>query len=355
MFARWSTLLMLPLVLGLVAGCGGTTSTQAKAKPKNADDSASTPADPETKTDDEMSTPELPEDKLISPFESGPRAKATKNSLGMKMMVIPAGEFTMGGYFHERDAKRREDEFPEHTVKITKPFAISATEVTVAQFAQFCDEAKYKTLAETNGSGGEIQVGGNEPASQQRSVSWRSPGFEQTKYNPAVLVSYSDALAFCDWLGKKEGATYRLPTEAEWEYACRAVDPIWKQQTLWSFGDEYPIVDDYAWVNSSGGKGTHPVGKKKPNDFGLYDMHGNAGEWVSDWYDATYYANSPEADPSGPKTGDFRIIRGGDWTSHHWDTMSGRRRPVRPDYRSNVVGFRVVRDEGGKASSTASQ
>ena len=122
-------------------------------------------------------------------------------------------------------------------------------------------------------------------------------GFEQTDEHPVVNVSWNDALAFCRWLSKKEGKICRLPTEAEWEYACRA-----GSTTRYCFGDDASDLGEYAWYGANSDRKTHPVGTKKPNAWGLYDMHGNAWEWCADGYDAEYYEKSPTDDPTGPAT-----------------------------------------------------
>jgi formylglycine-generating enzyme required for sulfatase activity len=120
-----------------------------------------------------------------------------------------------------------------------------------------------------------------------------------------VHVCWLDAKAFCDWLSKKEGKAYRLPTEAEWEYACRA-----GSTGDFCFGDDEARLGEYAWYKANSDDTTHPVGQKKPNAWGLYDMHGNVVEWCQDWYDYAYYASSPAEDPKGPS--DEEILHGGD-------------------------------------------
>lgn len=131
----------------------------------------------------------------------------------------------------------------------------------------------------------------------------------QTDDHPVVHVSWNDAKAFCDWLSKKTGRTVRFPTEAEWEYACRA-----GSTGKWCFGDDERAVRDYAWYGADSGMQTRPAGQKKPNAWGLYDMHGNVWELVSDWYDEGYYARSPRENPTGPDTGNMRVRRGDSWT-----------------------------------------
>ena len=129
---------------------------------------------------------------------------------------------------------------------------------------------------------------------------------------PAVYVSWDDAAAFCKKLSAMEGRTYRLPTEAEWEYACRG-----GTQTAFSFGDDEADLEKYAWFSANAYKTkekyAHRIAQKRPNSFGLYDMHGNVWEWCRDGYDAKYYAAAPDQDPPGPSSGAFRVLRGGSW------------------------------------------
>ena len=194
------------------------------------------------------------------------------NSIGMKMVLIPAGEFTMGS----NDNEDSDDEKPPHRVRITKPFYLGQFHVTVGQFRQFVEQSGYT------------------PSVLVAGVSWKTAFPSQPDDCPVVNVSWNDAQAFCDWLSKKEGKAYRLPTEAEWEYACLA-----GTQAKWSFGDDGGKLGDYAWFSGNSRFHTHPVGQKKPNAWGLYDMLGNACEWCADWYDKGYYASSPVEYPVG--------------------------------------------------------
>jgi sulfatase modifying factor 1 len=164
---------------------------------------------------------------------------------------------------------------------------------------------------------------------------------------PATCVSWNDAVAYCKKLSEKEGKTYRLPTEAEWEYACRA-----GTETAWSFGDDEKELGDYAWYKENawelGEKYAHQVGLKKPNAFGLYDMHGNVSEWCHDYFSKVYYKQSPAQDPPGPASGSYRVLRGGSWNDFHPS------RYTRSAYRQKVTtlmtlsnfrcGFRLVRE-----------
>ena len=239
------------------------------------------------------------------------------NSIGMKMVLIPAGEFMMGS--PDSDEKAEDDEKPQHRVRITKPFCLAAHEVTVGQFRAFVDATGYKTQAETFGE----------------DSNWRNPGFEQKDEHPVVCVSWNDAVAFCEWLSRKEGKTCRLPSEAEWEYACRS-----GSTTRWCFGDSETEVKEYAWYR---GKSTTVVGRKLPNGFGLFDMHGNACEWCSDWYSRDYYDGSPVDEPRGPSDGASRVLRGGSFFYHPWFVRSAHRNWYQPTYRSYFIGFRPAR------------
>ncbi|MEI8376521.1 MAG: SUMF1/EgtB/PvdO family nonheme iron enzyme, partial [Planctomycetota bacterium] len=193
------------------------------------------------------------------------------------------------------------------------------------------------------------------PAISVPGIAGRNAGFEQTDEHPVVNVSWNDAVAFCEWLSKKEKKTYRLPTEAEWEYACRA-----GTTTRYSSGDDPETLakvgnvadatakaqfPDLTWTikASDGYVFTSPVGSFQPNAFGLYDMHGNAWQWCADWYGEDYYAKSPADDPSGPTTGSGRVLRGGGWYGRAGSCRSAHRDRITPEIRSNSLGFRVSR------------
>ena len=159
-------------------------------------------------------------------------------------------------------------EVPVHKVRVS-PFHLARYEVTVGQFRQFTTDAGYQTQAEADGKGG----WGYDPATgicsgRHAKFNWREPGFPQTDDHPVLNVTWNDAVAFCDWLSRKEGYTYRLPTEAEWEYACRA-----GSVTKYGYGDSASVLGDYAWYGDNSRDRTHPVGQKQPNRWGLYDMH----------------------------------------------------------------------------------
>jgi sulfatase modifying factor 1 len=239
----------------------------------------------------------------------------------MTFKGIPAGTFTMGS--PESEAGREDDE-SQHQVTISKPFYMQTTEVTRGQWKA---------------------VMGTEP--------WKGEKYVKEGANyAATYVSWDDAVAYCKKLSEKEGKTYRLPTEAEWEYACRA-----GTETRWSFGDDEKVLGDYAWYNENAydivsERYAHQVGLKKPNAFGLYDMHGNVLEWCHDYYEVDYYKQSPENDPAGgkgsayPSSGSNRVMRGGSFYNHPaTHTRSARRHKSFPDKGSLPRhGFRVVRE-----------
>jgi formylglycine-generating enzyme required for sulfatase activity len=220
------------------------------------------------------------------------------NSIGIEMKLIPAGSFSMG------DASGASDENP-HPVTLTRPFYIGVHEVTSAQWER---------------------VMGGVPST------WKGAD------HPVVNVNWGDAMEFCRRLSalpeeKAAGRVYRLPTEAEWEYACRA--GTW---TRFSFGDDERLLGEYGWFERNSGGATHPVGKKKPNAWGLYDMHGNVWEWCSDWFGP----DGAATDPQGPSVGSNRVRRGGSWLKSALHCRSAYRFGVSPGTRSSDLGFRLA-------------
>lgn len=337
---------------------------------------------------------------VLAAVVTAPPATET-NTLGMKLVRLPAGEFRIG--LHSDHDLRMKHPFstlagdggdiekPSHLVRLTRPFAIASTEITVGQFRKFVAATGYRTDAEKSGKGAAVYDSTPKDYTDRfrpkPDATWKSPGFEQTDSHPVTCVSWRDAVAFCEWLSKKENATYRLPTEAEWEYACRA-----GTETLYSFGDreddaythgnvadetlekQYPGQvsrqrADYRG-KSDGFAFTAPVGTFKPNPWGLFDTHGNVWEWCSDrFHDREYRDRATKAaaeqsapkrrvrpedaviiDPKGPEMtkqhefGDWRSMRGGSW----FVAPAG----CRCDYRGfaeardafSHVGFRVVKE-----------
>jgi formylglycine-generating enzyme required for sulfatase activity len=216
------------------------------------------------------------------------------NGVDLKLVRIPAGEFLMGSPPDE--LWRREHEGPQHLVRLTKPFYIGVYEVTQSQW----EAVTGVKFAIVNNKG----VG-----------SARVPGF--TGPDRHVGATWEGAEDFCRKMSQKTGRTVRLPTEAQWEYACRA-----GSATAWCFGDYCGALGRYAVFDNQGygvieeDSGPQDVGRKRPNVWGLYDMHGNASELVRDWYSDTYYKDSPTDDPTGPTSGIYRVRRGGSWCSH---------------------------------------
>ena len=246
-----------------------------------------------------------------------PDGKSFTNTFGMEFRWIEPGTFQMGSSDSDKDAL--DDERPQHEVEITKGYYLGTYPVTRGQFAAFVKDAGYQT----DGGGGE------NPFTE----------YNQTDNDPVVWVSWNDAQAFCVWLSKKEGKSYELPTEAEWEYACRA-----GSKSAYFFGDDARDLGDYAWFEGNAEGHTHPVGGgKKANPWGLYDMGGNVWQWCADYYDKDYYAKRNKKDPKNDKDSDRRILRGGSWINFARTCRSANRfyvyNPANPDH---VNGFRVV-------------
>jgi len=245
------------------------------------------------------------------------------NNVKMRLVLIPAGKFMMGSPATE--VGRGGDEGPQHEVTISKPFYMGVLEVTQEQY--------------------EAVMGVN-PSS-----------FKGAK-NPVENVSWDDAVEFCKKLSARTGKTVRLPTEAQWEYACRAGtitafhtgDALKPGQANADFTQpSNPGVLDriMAWLGMSSAKKTlqtTPAGSFSPNGLGLYDMHGNIWEWCSDWYGEDYYANSPKTDPQGPDSGSYRVLRGGSWSLSPQFCRSALRTRYTPDFRIYYIGFRVAVD-----------
>jgi formylglycine-generating enzyme required for sulfatase activity len=197
-------------------------------------------------------------------------------------------------------------------------------------------EARYKTDAETDGRGSIGRVGLTMKFEQSPIYTWQNPSFTQTDADPVVNVSWNDAVKFCEWLSQKEKKTYGLPTEAQWEYACRA-----STTTAYSFGDDSQMLGDYAWYKDNSKIGTHPVGGKQPNPWGLFDMHGNVVQWCADYYDAKFYQKSPNKDPENITENRARICRGGSWYDEKASCRAAHRGGDLPNGRNYYTGFRV--------------
>jgi formylglycine-generating enzyme required for sulfatase activity len=253
----------------------------------------------------------------VAPFEAG-QAKEyqeqTAQALGvsidkaidlgagvrMEFVLIPAGEFDMGSPSSEQN--RDEDEGPVHRVKISKPFYMGKFPVTQEQY---------------------------------KAITGKKPSDFSGKHLPVEGVPWGDAVQFCEKVSQRNGKTYRLPTEAEWEYACRA-----GTQARFCFGDDESSLDAYAWYDDNSDYKTHPVGQKQANAFDLYDMHGNVWEWCSDWYGD--YNSYSQSNPTGPSSGRFRVLRGGSWYNHARCCRVSYRNNFNPGHRDYDYGFRLV-------------
>ena len=229
-------------------------------------------------------------------LKAGQMRSVDLGGVKLEMVWIPPGTFTMGSPSIEQ---YRDDDERQHQVTLTKGFWLGKTEVTQEQW--------------------ETVMGSN-------------PSNFKGGRNPVEQVSWNDAQDFC----KKAGNGLRLPTEAEWEYACRA-----GSAAAYCFGDSVSGLGDYVWYNYNSGSKTHPVGGKKPNAWGLYDMHGNVWEWCEDWYDEDYYASSPREDPCNSTAGPYRVVRGGSWNLISWICRSAFRYRYFPAYWYYFYGFRV--------------
>ncbi len=277
----------------------------------------------------------------------------TTNSVGMKMVLIPPGEFLMGSTDEQVEAALKiaeqmkadsevtgrieKSERPQHKVVIPNPLRMSATEVTIGQFKKF-SATGYQTEAEKAEAAAKIAPPADAGQAAPKPIStFLNPGFAVTDASPAGAISWNDAVAYCQWLGEQEKTAYRLPTEAEWEYACRA-----GTTTLYSFGDDASLLGQYGWYGINASRQSHPVGVKSPNGFGLFDMHGNIHEWCGDFYDEKWYEKHSSNDPKGPAVGSYGVLRGGYWNLPASYCRTAFRKNDRRSDRYNYYGFRVV-------------
>jgi formylglycine-generating enzyme required for sulfatase activity len=272
-------------------GAGETVSPPAVSPPAVVTPSPSLP--PDTSGGTQVAVGEYPQPPVAP--------KTQRNSLGMEFVLIPAGTFQMGS----NDSDAYDNEKPVHTVRITQPFYLGKHEVTQGQWQA---------------------VMGSNPSH-----------FTGDPSRPVENVSWDDVREFVRRLnGLEGGAMYRLPTEAEWEYAARA-----GTTSRWSFGDEVGQLGRYAWYDENAEGQTHPVGQLQPNPWGLYDMHGNVWEWVQDWYGK--YASGTVVNPAGPSSGSDRVYRGGSWRYTVRFCRSAFRYYDAPGFRLDNVGFRLLR------------
>ena len=318
------------------------------------------------------------------------------NSLGMKLVRIPAGEYVRGfdssnrrerlfDTAHQHSTKQNfKNETPAHRTVMTKAFEIASTEVTVGQFRQFVAATGYKTDAEKNG--GALGCFPEEKDYVDRfhkdpGINWKTPGFEQTDTHPVVCVSWKDAKRFCEWLSEKESRVYRLPSEAEWEYCCRAGESSW-----YSWGEQPDAAYQHANVADGALEAAQPrttqyqravrlgadegdgvvftakTASYRANPWGLYDTHGNVWEWCEDRWSADVYEGFFDGVPRQERSkvtvrdplfleetdqhkyGDWRSMRGGAWTCAPAAVRSSIRTFAEASDSSVYTGFRVVRE-----------
>ena len=241
------------------------------------------------------------------PKRSGAEAELVlelADGVKLEMVALPAGEFLMGS--RESDNSHEADEIPQHKVRITRQFYLGKYPVTQEQW---------------------------------QAVMGSHPSRFQGPTNPVEQVSWTDAQRFLETLNAKFAGkgSFTLPTEAQWEYACRA-----GSTTRFCFGDGEEGLDHYAWYDRNSAGQTQPVGGKAPNAWGLYDMHGNVWQWCADRYHERYYGKSPDADPMGPEMGPNRVLRGGGCSAAARSCRSAIRAGAYPGYRSSDLGFRIA-------------
>ena len=268
-------------------------------------------------------------DLSIPGTQAGERKTVTVNGVEFAFRWCPAGTFWMGSPTSEAG---RSDNEKQHQVTLTKGFWMLETEVTVGMFKAFVNDTRYESI-------GYQPTGWNGNLWEQRGYySWRNPGFSQDDNHPVTNVSWRDAVNFCKWLSRKTGQSIALPTEAQWEYACRA-------GTTGAYAGN---LDEMAWYGyfetpkgTSKEATTHHVGTKKPNAWGLYDMHGNVWEWCADILGN--YPSGSVTDPTGPLINSSHyVFRGGSWDGYAKNCRSARRYSNVYDYRFGYLGFRCA-------------
>jgi formylglycine-generating enzyme required for sulfatase activity len=240
------------------------------------------------------------------------------------MAIIPGGSFDMG---YE---KGEIDEGPIHTVELSG-FEIGKYEITNHQFSIFVRATRYRTIAH-----------------QDNSLTWEDFAGRGRNNHPAIMITWEDAMEYCNWLSKMTGETYRLPTEAEWEYAARGG----MEERSYPWGDDFDLKKANCLIGDFGVdffrsavKSITQVGSFEPNGYGLYDVIGNVSEWCYDWYEKEYYDNSEEKNPMGPESGifEYRVTRGGSWADPYTFCRVSFRNAATLPFRCPSVGFRVLK------------
>ncbi|WP_100920160.1 formylglycine-generating enzyme family protein [Candidatus Thiodictyon syntrophicum] len=258
------------------------------------------------------------------------RDRLKDGSDGPEMVWLPPGRFFMGSA--DGDALAFVDEQPRHEVRIARPFAIGRFPVTFDDYDRFVVATKRPPAAKRG------VLGRLFGAAEDRQRELPSDQGWGRGRRPVIEVSWEDAAAYCVWLTEQTGWTYRLPSEAQWEYACRA-----GTQTRWSFGDDERALGNHAWFKDNSDGKTHPVGEKQPNPWGLHDLHGNVWEWVQDHWHYHYQGAPTDGSAWEDAAGGSRVLRGGDWFDDARYCRSARRYQVGPAGLGVRLGFRLAR------------
>ena len=286
------------------------------------------------------------------PDLSKPDSKIPSSPKTIEGMVLVKGRcYEMGDLFGDGDKPSK----PPHTVCL-KDYYLAKEDVTLKEFKQFTDETHYQTEAEEPFGEAKEPVGcvgwNGKEWKVDKNVNWRTPGFKQSQDHPVVCVTWNDANRFIEWKNKTTRLNYRLPTEAEWEFAARNGGK--KNKFSWGDGSPKGNVADMSFKKevsnnpffegyNDGFPFTSPVRSFKPNELGLFDMTGNVWQWVHDWYSEEFYKQSPKNNPQGPVKGDMRSLRGGSWgNGDPANLLTTYRGHFIPDARSNFLGFRLA-------------
>ena len=279
-----------------------------------------------------MMSPRISAVCIIIVISSAGVLRPKTKDLALPMVYVQGGHFDMGSNEAGDDAK------PIHHV-IVDSFYMGKYEVTVGEFRKFIASSGYKTTAEQEGWS---YIWTGNKFDKQYGVTWEynSFGVKGTRAmdnRPVIHVSWNDAVHYCQWLSLQTGKRYRLPTEAEWEFASRG--------GIKNNGYNYSGSNDISaigWFRENSNSQTQEVGQKHANELAIYDMTGNVWEWCQDWYNNGYYSNSPDKNPQGPSTGTQRVLRGGGWHTAEQGCLVAHRGSSAPGYRDRDLGFRWI-------------